>query len=95
MIFGFENYKSYYGKMFEYLGAKRPILLISDKRYVEPTVEVFNNFKYAHIAYDIEGVTKIIKDLMKFPLVDLDDRNLDKYKFSNLAKEYLKIFNNI
>tara|TARA_B100001059_G_scaffold117607_1_gene117865 strand:+ start:8464 stop:9645 length:1182 start_codon:yes stop_codon:yes gene_type:complete len=93
IIFGFENYKSYYLKMFEYLGAGRPILLISDEKYKEPTIEIFNKFKYAHVAYNVGGVNKIINQLIKSPSLDLDEKLLDKYKFPYLAKEYLKIIN--
>jgi hypothetical protein len=83
----------YYLKMFEYLGAKKPILLVSDQRYKEASAVLLKEFNYTYEASSIDEIVNSIRKALNNPMVAGAESHIDKYKFTNIAKQYLNIIN--
>lgn len=82
----------YYLKMFEYLGAMRPILLISDQRYKESSAELLKLFDYTYEASSVDEIISSIKKALKASVIP-DHSKLSSFRYSSLAKQYLEVIN--
>ncbi len=79
--------------MFEYLGAKKPILLVSDQRYKEASAVLLKEFNYTYEASSIDEIVSSIKKALNNPMLAEDESHIDNYKYANIAKQYLNILN--
>ena len=80
----------YYLKMFEYLGARRPILLISDKRYRESSADLLEAFDYTYEASTVDEIIASIKKALKYSVTP-DHSKINSFRYSSLAKQYLEV----
>ena len=82
----------YYLKMFEYIGARRPILFVSDERYEEVSVKLLRKFDHTYEASSVEEISQGIKLLLKNNSKSTTNENeLEQFTFKSIAKDYLKL----
>lgn len=84
----------YYLKMFEYIGARRPILFVSDERYEEASAVLLRDFPNTYEASSVEEIAMKIKLSLHEDYLNPDSSILESYTFRKLANDYMRIIEN-